>query len=197
MPHLDVWIYAVHATFWAAFGITRRIVGAGGAPSAGGPTTTAPVVARFSRAVFTVHFIAFGVMYAGIGSAVFSRAAIPSLPWQRAGGALIIAAGSAVMCWSLVYFRSWRFRAKLDEGHELATGGPYAIVRHPIYVGMNLLALGTAVWLPTILTWSAVILMVLGSDLRGRAEESVLRAAFGDQYREYCSRTKRFLPGVY
>jgi protein-S-isoprenylcysteine O-methyltransferase Ste14 len=62
---------------------------------------------------------------------------------------------------------------------------------------MNLLALGTAVWLPTILTWSAVVLMVIGSDLRGRAEEGVLRAAFGDQYREYCSRTKRFLPGIY
>jgi protein-S-isoprenylcysteine O-methyltransferase Ste14 len=197
MLRLDIWIYAVHATFWAAFGITRRMVGAGGAASASGPTTTAPVVARFSRAVFMVHFLAFGVMYAGVGSAVFSPGALPSLPWQRAAGALIIAAGAAIMCWSLVYFRSWRFRAKLDAGHELATGGPYAIVRHPIYAGMNLLALGTAVWLPTILTWAAVVLMVLGSDLRGRAEEGVLRAAFGDQYREYCSRTRRFLPGIY
>jgi protein-S-isoprenylcysteine O-methyltransferase Ste14 len=197
VTHPDVWIYAVHATFWAAFGITRRIVGAGGAASAGGPTTVVPAVARFSRAVFAVHFIAFGVMYAGVGSALFSQAVVAPLPWQRAGGALIIAAGSAIMCWALVYFRSWRFRAKLDEGHELATGGPYAIVRHPIYAGMNLLALGTAVWLPTILTWLAVALMILGSDLRGRAEEGVLSAAFGEQYREYCSRTKRFLPGVY
>ena len=197
MPHFDIWIYGVHAAFWAAFAITQRMVGAGGAASAAGPTTTAPLVARFSRAVFMVHFIAFGLMYAGVGGAVFAQTAIPSVPWQRAAGALIIAAGCAIMCWSLVYFRSWRFRAKLDAGHELATGGPYAIVRHPIYAGMNLLALGTAVWLPNILTWSAVVLMVVGSDLRGRAEEGVLRAAFGDQYRAYCSRTKRFLPGVY
>ena len=101
------------------------------------------------------------------------------------------------MCWSLLYFRSWRFRAKLDAGHELATGGPYALVRHPIDAGMNLLALGTAVWIPTILTWLGLALMFLGSDLRGRAEERVLGAAFGAQYREYCSRTRRFLPGIY
>ena len=52
-------------------------------------------------------------------------------------------------------------------------------------------------WIPTVLTWVAVALMVIGSDVRGRAEEAVLSAAFGDQYREYCARTKRFLPGVY
>ena len=153
MLHSDYLIYAVHAAFWTAFGITQRFVGAGRAAATGAQTAAAPIVAPFSRTVLAVHFVAFGLMYLGIGSAVASERVVAWFPGQRVVGTLVMAAGCAVMCWSLVYFRSWRFRAKLDAGHELATGGPYALVRHPIYAGMNLLALGTAIWIPAILTW--------------------------------------------
>ena len=53
-------------------------------------------------------------------------------------------------------FRSWRFRATLDKGHQLATGGPFSLLRHPIYMGLNLLALGRAIWVPTLTLWIAV-----------------------------------------
>jgi protein-S-isoprenylcysteine O-methyltransferase Ste14 len=195
--HRDLAIYAVHAAFWAAFGITRRFVGAGHAAAATAPATAAPATARYSRLVLAVHFVAFGVMYMGVGAAVIPGRVPAWFPGQRVVGALIIAVGAWVMCWALLYFRSWRFRATLDAGHELATGGPYALVRHPIYAGLNLLAVGTAVWVPTPLTWAAVVLMALGSDLRGRAEEGVLRESFGDAYRAYCARTRRFVPGLY
>lgn len=147
--------------------------------------------------MLAVHFVAFGVMYMGLGAAVIPGRVPVWFRGQRIVGILVIAAGAVVMCWALLYFRSWRFRARLDAGHELATGGPYALVRHPIYAGLNLLALGTAVWVPTWLTWAAVVLMVVGSDLRARAEEGVLRQAFGDTYQAYCARTRRFIPGVY
>lgn len=39
--------------------------------------------------------------------------------------------------------------------------------------------------------------MVIGSDLRGRAEERILTEAFGAQYQDYIKRTRRFLPGIY
>lgn len=197
MKNRDLAIYGVHAAFWAAFAITQRLVGAGRAATEAAPATTAPVTAPYSRLVLAVHFVAFGVMYMGVGAAVMPGRVPSWFPGQRIVGTLLIAGGAWLMCWALVYFRSWRFRAKVDAGHELATGGPYALVRHPIYAGLNLLALGTAVWVPTALTWVAVGLMVLGSDLRGRAEEGVLRAAFGDAYRAYCARTRRFLPWVY
>ncbi len=196
-PYPDILIYAVHVAFWAAFGITRRLAGTAEPASSAGPTTAAPHTARFSRAVLVVHFVAFGIMYMGMASALFSKQVPAWFPGQGWVGTLLIAVGATLMCWALVYFRSWRFRAKLDAGHELATGGPYALVRHPIYAGLNLLAIGTAVWIPTILTWAAVVLMVIGSDLRGRAEERVLAAAFGERYRQYCARTKRFLPVIY
>jgi protein-S-isoprenylcysteine O-methyltransferase Ste14 len=197
MSHWDFAIYPVHGAFWAAFGITQHFVGAGHVAPVAAPTAGAPSTARFSRAVLAIHFVAFGVMYLGIGSAVFANRVPAWFHGQRVAGTLVIAVGAWLMCWSLLFFRSWRFRATLDTGHELATGGPYALVRHPIYAGLNLLALGSAVWIPTAITWVAVAVMVIGSDLRGRAEEAVLSTAFGDQYREYCARTKRFVPGVY
>ena len=101
------------------------------------------------------------------------------------------------MAWALVYFRSWRFRAKLDERHQLATGGPFRIVRHPIYMGLNMLALGTALWVPTAIVWAGCVLMAIGSDLRARAEETLLASAFGPVYHEYRKRTRRFVPGIY
>ena len=64
-------------------------------------------------------------------------------------------------------------------------------------MGLNLLALGSAIWVPTPLLWVAFALMAIGSHLRARAEERILEQAFGDAYRSYCQRTRRFVPGVY
>jgi len=195
VAHLDLSIYAVHAAFWASFGITRAIVREKAAEPA--PAVEEQKTAPFSRVVLGVHFLAFGVMYFGLG-----RAVLPALvpEWfydQRIAGVLVMALGAYLMSWSLVYFRSWRFRAKLDAGHQLATGGPFALMRNPIYMGLDLLALGTALWVPTPIVWAGFVLMVVGSDLRARTEERLLEESFGDAYRAYRARTKRFVPGVY
>jgi protein-S-isoprenylcysteine O-methyltransferase Ste14 len=202
-PNADLAIYAVHGAFWASFGLTRRLCRARPAEVESGPdaaaadVAAAPATAPWSRALLAVHMVAFGVMYAGVGAAVVPDLVPAWFPGQRVAGSLIIAAGAGLMSWSLLYFRSWRYRAALDRGHELATGGPFAVVRHPIYAGLDLLALGTAVWIPTPLTWIGLGLMVLGGDLRGRAEEALLLQAFGQRYRDYCARTRRLVPGVY
>jgi protein-S-isoprenylcysteine O-methyltransferase Ste14 len=200
MPSLDLAIYAAHAAFWGAFGITRLIVRdrKDAAPAAvPPPATEQPKTAPFSRALLVLNMFAFGTMYFGLGLTVLPDLVPDVFPGQRIAGTLVMALGSGLMCWSLVYFRSWRFRAKLDEGHQLATGGPFRLLRHPIYMGLNLLALGTAVWVPTPITAVAVVLMVIGSDLRARAEEKILGEGFGDAYRSYCARTRRFIPGIY
>ena len=200
-PNPDLAIYAVHGAFWSAFGLTLLVLrlrerGAANA-SASAPAAREEQSAPFSRALVWFHMLAFFAMYFGSGNAVFLRRVPEWFPLQRLAGAGVIAAGAALMSWALVYFRSWRFRAKLDEGHQLATGGPFRFVRHPIYMGLNLLALGSAIWVPTAILWVAFGLMVVGSDLRGRAEEKLLSQAFGPAYRDYCARTRRFVPGVY
>ena len=161
------------------------------------PTAQQEKTAPFSRALLAFHALAFGLMYFGIGYAVIPGRVPNWFPGQRIAGAIVVAGGAALMVWALVYFRSWRFRATLDKGHKLAIGGPFRILRHPIYMGLNLLALGTAIWVPTPILWAAFVLMAIGSDLRARAEEAVLTQAFGPSYRQYCARTRRFVPGIY
>jgi protein-S-isoprenylcysteine O-methyltransferase Ste14 len=41
------------------------------------------------------------------------------------------------------------------------------------------------------------VLIALSGDLRGRAEERLLAEVFGDEYRDYCRRTARAIPGLY
>ena len=201
MTKVDFLLYAVHNAFWAAFGVTLLILRW---MDRGKTTTseTAPVAnqektAPFSRVLVAFHALAFAVMYFGIGFAVVPGRVPRWFPGQRVVGTIVIAAGAALIVWALVYFRSWRFRAQLDADHQLADGGPFRRLRHPIYMGLNLLALGSAIWVPSAIMWAAFVLMTMGSDLRARAEEKLLEQAFGARYREYCARTRRFVPGVY
>ncbi len=201
MMNRDLLLYVVHGGFWASFGAAGLLVKQGEQALPGGqsdpPVAAGTATASFSRTLLAIHFLAFGVLYFGLGNSIVPDRVPEWIGGQRIIGAAIIMAGAAVMGWARVSFQSWRFRAKLDEGHQLATGGPFRYIRHPIYMGLNLLALGSAVWDPALLTWTAVGLMVLGSDLRGRAEERLLSAAYGETYLAYMQRTKRFLPGVY
>ena len=195
----DLALYVVHVLFWASFIVTRAVAARGASaaapagPAASGQAQTAP----FSRALLVLHMIGFGVLYFGIGASVFPRRVPEWLPGQRIVGTIVIALGAVLMSSALLFFRSWRFRAKLDEGHQLATGGPFRLVRHPIYMGINLLAAGTAVWDPSIVVLAGAVLTIAGSDLRARSEEALLERAFGSVYEDYRRHTKRFLPGIY
>lgn len=136
-------------------------------------------------------------MYAGMGIAIMPKRVPDWFPGQRIAGTFAIALGAGLVSWAVAHFSSWRFQARLDRGHELATRGPFRIMRHPIYMGLNLLALGTAIWIPSALVWVSVLLMAIGGDLRARAEEKILMTAFGNRCSDYFENTKRFVPGIY
>ncbi len=80
-------------------------------------------------------------------------------------------------------------------GNELVTGGPFAYVRNPLYIGNILLYTGVAamsgIW------WIAIIGLVYFAfqyEAIVRGEESYLRKTFGDAYREYAAHVRRFIP---
>jgi protein-S-isoprenylcysteine O-methyltransferase Ste14 len=94
--------------------------------------------------------------------------------------------------------KEWSLTARLVEGHKLATSGPYAYVRHPIYTGMlgMLVATGLAFshWVALL---AAVPIFFLGTIIRIRSEERLLRGAFGDQFEDYTRRVPAIVPGLY
>jgi len=91
--------------------------------------------------------------------------------------------------------RQWSLGARVIDGHELVTSGPYALVRHPIYSGMlgMLVATGIAVsywwWVPI-----GIVLYLVGTRVRTRAEEGLLRAEFGAAYEAYAARVPAIVP---
>ena len=82
-----------------------------------------------------------------------------------------------------------------QENPELVTNGPYALVRHPIYGGMLLAMLGSAIgqsvlWLLPLIVYGPFFI------LSARREEKVLIEQFPELYRAYTKRTKMLLPFV-
>jgi protein-S-isoprenylcysteine O-methyltransferase Ste14 len=114
--------------------------------------------------------------------------------------AIVLAIGSVIVTLSAVRTlgKEWSVTARVVEGHELATAGPYAFVRHPIYTGMlgMLLATGlaTSYWMAII---SALAVFFLGTIIRIRSEERLLRETFGSEFDAYSQRVSAIIPGVF
>jgi protein-S-isoprenylcysteine O-methyltransferase Ste14 len=94
--------------------------------------------------------------------------------------------------------KQWAYAARLVEGHKLITEGPYRWVRNPIYTGMfgMLLATGLAVshWVGLL---TAIVVFAIGTMIRVRSEEKLLRQAFGQEFENYAREVAAVLPGIY
>ncbi len=94
--------------------------------------------------------------------------------------------------------KEWSLTARLVEGHRLVVDGPYKLVRHPIYTGMFGLLLATALtyshWLGLL---AGVIIFWIGTVVRVRSEERLLRAQFGAEFDAYAQRVPAVLPGLF
>ena len=118
--------------------------------------------------------------------------------WTGALGALLTAAGLAVAVWArLVLGRNWSGTITFKENHELIMRGPYAHVRHPIYSGLLLMLLGTAVESarPRAFVMLALAFVVLA--IKARFEEELMIRHFPDAYLQYRRRVKALIPGVW
>ena len=81
-----------------------------------------------------------------------------------------------------------------DRTTAIVTDGPYRFTRNPMYVGMTLLYAGVAV--ATGVIWALATLLVVLVIIRRHViarEEKYLMAKFGDSYREYQSRVRRWI----
>jgi protein-S-isoprenylcysteine O-methyltransferase Ste14 len=94
--------------------------------------------------------------------------------------------------------KQWSLAARVVEGHQLVTEGPYRFVRNPIYTGMlgMLLATGLAVshWIGLLL---GLVVFAIGTMIRIRSEERLLRETFSTQWDEYSRRVPAVLPLIY
>ncbi|WP_179221971.1 methyltransferase family protein [Inquilinus limosus] len=110
-------------------------------------------------------------------------------------GALLVAAGLGFAVWARVHLAgNWSGTVTLKQDHELVRSGPYALVRHPIYTGVLLAAIGTVV---AIDRWSALVALALMAAAFLRKiviEERFMAEAFGPAYADYSRGTARLVP---
>ena len=132
----------------------------------------------------------------GIGFAFATGAADRDwlLPWAYALAAISVWITLA----ALIHLgREWRIQAVVTDDHRLVTTGPYARLRHPVYAVLLLMLAATLLvsGYPST-TAIAIGLYVVGTEIRVRAEESLLTRQFGEAYSEYSRRTSAYLPFV-
>jgi protein-S-isoprenylcysteine O-methyltransferase Ste14 len=114
--------------------------------------------------------------------------------------AVAAAIGSVVLVIAAVKTlgKEWSITARVVTGHKLATGGPYNLVRHPIYTGMLGMLIATGI---AVSYWQALAIATLvflaGTMIRIRSEERLLRETFGAEFEAYAQRVPALLPGLF
>jgi protein-S-isoprenylcysteine O-methyltransferase Ste14 len=122
---------------------------------------------------------------------------LPDTAATQAIGVLLTAAGVGIACWARYHLgANWSGVVTLKEGHELIRTGPYRAIRHPIYTGILLALLGTAVATEEVRGLVAVAIAWLSFYLKAKREESFLAQEFGTNFAEHCRHTGMFLPKV-
>lgn len=114
--------------------------------------------------------------------------------WIATAGATLATLGAIVaFAARVVIGRNWSIPGTRRSDTELVTSGPYKRVRHPIYSGILLMMVGTAIGLAPVflLPTLAVAIYFVAS---ARAEERYMAERFPDDYPAYRARTKMLIP---
>jgi protein-S-isoprenylcysteine O-methyltransferase Ste14 len=132
-----------------------------------------------------------------IRAGAFRGHGITTDPWRAGLGLFLFALGIAfAIAARLRIGRNWGTPMAQKDDPELVTSGPYHLVRHPIYSGILVAAVGTAVALNWL--WlSVVVLIGIYLIYCATVEERYLTAQFPNTYPAYRRSTKMLVPFIF
>ena len=116
-----------------------------------------------------------------------------ALAWLMVASAAI---GLLFTWWARIHLgRLWSSSVTRKADHRVVDTGPYAIVRHPIYTGIIVASIATALLRGTVFAWIGVVAMTWGWVIKARLEERFLREQLGaDAYDMYARRVPMLSP---
>lgn len=147
------------------------------------------------RAPLVANLAAFGLFFSSLLISSVSSEASVALPLALSGCLFALAGAGLVLRSRAELGRAWSLLPEADQDVGVVTTGPYRIVRHPIYLGLTLLAIGEALafgsWLAFFIVLSGIVPTFAW---RARAEETLLSRTFGERYAVYRRRTRMIIP---
>ncbi len=168
------------------------LLGAGGRHRESG--TGAPRYGR-GRAAVVANLAAFGLFVLSLMIRPGPAGDVTAL-WLAGSGSIVAVAGAALVLKARSELGSaWSLVPGAGRETGLVTTGPYRLVRHPIYLGLGLLAMGQAL---AFRSWPAFLIVLFGVvptfAWRVRGEEALLSRAFGERYALYRKHTRMIIP---
>jgi protein-S-isoprenylcysteine O-methyltransferase Ste14 len=182
MRTLIVVCWLVFLTYWLATWSWSKPEAVGASPG----RRTAYRVVLGAGVVFFVSAFA--------GTPVLSRLMPETLGVDVVAGVLCTCGLFLAVAARYALGENWSSKVTLKHGHELITSGPYRLVRHPIYAGMVLMFLGSAVGLGRVDGLIGSILCFAGFWIKLQQEEALMMRQFPTQYPAYRARVKAVVP---
>jgi protein-S-isoprenylcysteine O-methyltransferase Ste14 len=151
------------------------------------------------------YIVLMAALMGGASFAVFLMNRLPqaTLTWRQPllfwAGIALMFAGLALRWYAIrVLGRFFTRDVTTRAGQYVVDTGPYRLVRHPSYSGALLTFLGTGL---AMTNWGSLLVILLavavGYGYRVHVEEQALCTDLGDAYREYMTRSRRFIPFVW
>jgi protein-S-isoprenylcysteine O-methyltransferase Ste14 len=144
---------------------------------------------------FRLVMIVLVILFARIG--VFRHHGLNTDPWRAAIGLVLFALGLGFAIWARLHIgRNWGTPMTQKVNPELVTSGPYHLVRHPIYSGILVAGVGTAVALSWL--WLIAVGLVGAYFIySATVEERFMGEQFPDAYPAYKGSTRMLVPFIF
>ena len=181
----------VMAAGWAGYGVILVLGKRGAAPGSAKRDIRSTLGFALQCAAYAICFVFYRTYFS------------PIVPMSIPAETILAAISIALTLWSVWFCyaaaralgKQWALMARVIEGHELIRQGPYAMVRNPIYLAMLLMLISIGM---DVSRWPALavatVIFILGTLIRIRTEENLLRANFGAKFEDYARSVPAFLP---
>jgi protein-S-isoprenylcysteine O-methyltransferase Ste14 len=157
-------------------------------------TRESPVYRALRLAILVVVFtLLFAQWTAALGS--LGSSFLAHRPVLEYIGFVLTLAGLALAMWARIHLgQFWSDKVVLKVDHELIRTGPYAHLRHPIYSGVLLAVLATALVLGEWRGVLAFLILLINYWIKARREDRMLRDRFGESFAEHEKHAGFLLP---
>jgi protein-S-isoprenylcysteine O-methyltransferase Ste14 len=184
-------LHSVIPLLWLLFGVYWAISAAFAKRSVRGRTRWTHIAIRVGILVLLVIAISSSTLRHGVR---FAQAYQASHALMAVIGTTLVVLGIALaVCARVTLGRNWGAPMSQRQDPELVTGGPYAYVRHPIYSGIILAMIGSAIGHNV--AWALPLVLFSGYFIySGRREEELMCALFPESYPAYMRRTYMVVP---